>query len=1647
MAAPILTNKQVISSLYVAAFGRAPDQAGLEFWNSQVTEGQSVQSVINTIGSGFSNNVVFIENNSTLSPLDFVNALYTNLLNGSGDAAGVQFWVKALTPVIAGGNGWTQSQVLNTFVTAALTYDATAASSLAYTPEVQAQALLNQQALVNKATVGAYFAGLLPEASALSPDAIEYTDIIIDPAYQASQAILDSITSDVASVNIAWNVIFNASKEEGASAQLAYVTENAPASASLLTTNPATSALELAFSTAIENANTNADETEAAYTDANDALLLAQGTLDVADAKAAITLATAAVSAAALEAKDAALALKAANEVNALAISVKGLTADQIALAATQVTEAEDAVITATANAKLAASALALANTQLTVSTVAAEAIAAYDSAEAAYTATMAVADINAANTTSALILADAELVDAQDDLLTTVELATAAVTNAQAAVTAATVAASTLAPQKADAVSALAAANVVLAAANKAYAAGSLTSVHIFDAEAQVTAAGAAIIDANTDALHASNVLAAANLQLVTAQAGLITAVDQAAKVDIATTALATFITTATTAQASALAATNAATAAAVAITAVNDLVTANAAVTAAALAKSTAATAKTDATAEAVAAAALVAATTATTVTTDDAAATAASATAATAATAANAAVAAAATAATAAASLVTTYTPATFTLTTGVDTLVGNAANDTFVAKDVLAVNLSNSINTLGMLDSIDGGAGINTLNITSVNNITSPIGLSIKNIQIANLRSGYDITENTSTWTGLTTLNATQSRSATLTAAATTDVNVSGATDDVTVTGGLTQTVTTAGGGSITLSKAAGAIVVTDTAQGNHDISIQDGTSVSLTVTQQATGAGNSIKVGATSHLPTGAVTIIANQGPEGSSTFFGGNITVNGGTIDTVTINATQPLLATAGANSTTTQSYVAVNGGAATTTVTVNQTAAVTAVNTVLAVAGVTEADTATFVALASGQFLTVDNLTFTAGAAGTTAAQTAAAFANLTKWAEQGNSVLGVYSGSSFGNWTTGAVTGTAAVKFTSTAANTATTAPGFTGTGTAPAVVNVTTGVTAVKAAGAAGIDNGFVQIIDASYSGAVGNTISSVTVNGYAHGATGAASSPSDNFVQSNALISLSLANATANSNFAVLNKTATTLALTVNNLASGSGLYLDGTYKTLAITTAAKNSAVNIGASGVTALTVTGTKDIDLTASTLSKLKTVTISGAAGVTLASVVTVTDINASATSGNVVVSNFDASVGTYEGGSGDDSLTVLGNVSKAISLGAGNNTLTLASPAAVISAAINGGNGTTDTLVMDSSLAAAASLSVLGSLNTLVTGFERLTVNGATTPVSIDVVKLGNFNYVTDASTSPDALTVMNLASAGTLVLSGTSQHNVTVDLSVASTALNSLNIVLSAAGNQNNNNSVTVNANANVKTVNIAAIDTTEGVVAGTHYDDFTLTAAAATTITVTGNASLNLYGANTNVTLVDATAATGGLYYWTVGTTAQTVKGSATASNYLGAQTGVNAMADTLIGGAADDYLEANNNLTTMTGNGGNDSFYIYTPNTSNSYATITDANVGDVIQFQNISAFNLVKETLAPTAVFQDYANAAVFITAPAQDNAAWFQFGGNTYIVENKGVIAHSSFINGTDLIVKLTGLVDLSHASVNTQYDTLLIG
>jgi hypothetical protein len=78
--------------LYQAAFNRAPDQAGENFWSSALANGATPSQV----AQSFIGSAEFQQRYGALSTSDFVSTLYTNALHRPADPAGLQAWANAM---------------------------------------------------------------------------------------------------------------------------------------------------------------------------------------------------------------------------------------------------------------------------------------------------------------------------------------------------------------------------------------------------------------------------------------------------------------------------------------------------------------------------------------------------------------------------------------------------------------------------------------------------------------------------------------------------------------------------------------------------------------------------------------------------------------------------------------------------------------------------------------------------------------------------------------------------------------------------------------------------------------------------------------------------------------------------------------------------------------------------------------------------------------------------------------------------------------------------------------------------------------------------------------------------------------------------------------------------------------------------------------------------------------------------------------------------------------------------------------------------------------------------------------------------------------------------------------------------------------
>lgn len=89
----------VVTQMYLAYFNRAPDAVGLDYWANNVSQGWTNLQVANTFATtpeAIATYGTVTAQSSTAELTNFVNGVYTNVLNRTPDAGGLNYWVNNL---------------------------------------------------------------------------------------------------------------------------------------------------------------------------------------------------------------------------------------------------------------------------------------------------------------------------------------------------------------------------------------------------------------------------------------------------------------------------------------------------------------------------------------------------------------------------------------------------------------------------------------------------------------------------------------------------------------------------------------------------------------------------------------------------------------------------------------------------------------------------------------------------------------------------------------------------------------------------------------------------------------------------------------------------------------------------------------------------------------------------------------------------------------------------------------------------------------------------------------------------------------------------------------------------------------------------------------------------------------------------------------------------------------------------------------------------------------------------------------------------------------------------------------------------------------------------------------------------------------
>jgi S-layer protein len=399
-----------------------------------------------------------------------------------------------------------------------------------------------------------------------------------------------------------------------------------------------------------------------------------------------------------------------------------------------------------------------------------------------------------------------------------------------------------------------------------------------------------------------------------------------------------------------------------------------------------------------------------------------------------------------------------------------------------------------------------------------------------------------------------------------------------------------------------------------------------------------------------------------------------------------------------------------------------------------------------------------------------------------------------------------------------------------------------------------------------------------------------------------------------------------------------------------------------------------------------------------------------------------------------TINGGDGDDTITI-GGTAESVHGDAGDDTI-IAAGNLTFGTSVTGGEGT-DTLSVNDAVTLAE--------GSVTSGFEVLTIATAAGAITVDLDNLATNTFssvvVTDATNAIGVSSMTDQTVTVGVVLGG----DLTLTKESATGSADTQTITISSAAGLTQTSDIVV---AGVEAITLQSNDTNTTA----HVNTVLLDVAAATSLTITGNAGVDLTGSNDISALFDvdasgvvlgAVTATGLTY----AATYNLVGGVSTITGTNGVDdlTGAANVNDTISGGSGADTLVYTGGSDVITGGAGADTFDVNALGTTAAHLNITDLAAGDTIDlaaFGTNSTNGLAAGTVGAATVLGEAATLANYVAAGyAGDGSAttilnWFQFGGDTYFLMDNTAGAY----DGTnDAIVRITGLVDLEDSTTAT--------
>lgn len=575
---------------------------------------------------------------------------------------------------------------------------------------------------------------------------------------------------------------------------------------------------------------------------------------------------------------------------------------------------------------------------------------------------------------------------------------------------------------------------------------------------------------------------------------------------------------------------------------------------------------------------------------------------------------------------------------------------------------------------------------------------------------------------------------------------------------------------------------------------------------------------------------------------------------------------------------------------------------------------------------------------------------------------------------------------------------------------------------------------ITNGAVVITD-NNTATKADTITTVTLNNFGNST-----------IQGNALTTLNLtggaAAATASGTVGISQSAGLTTSapttLSINMTSGRVGVITDTNdqYTTVNVASAAASTIAGLDFTNATTLNVSGAGLTTISAQTdLAKVSAITSTGG-GLSLAGAI--------------------SNTATFTGGDGKDSVEVTATT-KAITTGAGDDTVTITASALGTGGSVDAGEGT-DTLSMTAANAVTASGAT--TFETKISGFERLSLGAVAASGTVNLANLDDLNDVAIAGVAAgQALTLSGAQSGVNLRFADATQTSTIVTLANEGSA-DVANVFLTTADNSSTLAALSLTG---FETINIASADTDTDTTAASNALT-ALTAAAAKSIVVTGNAGFALANGFTGTALTnfDASAVTAGAVTYTSGVlaAASTVKGGAgadtlnlaaavAASNIDGGAgadilTGSLTKANTIQGGAGNDTITGGGAADIIDGGAGTDTFIATLAEQAG--ASTTDGvviNLGDTELTQS-AVFTLTGKYLASVAPTVAAGTGTYLFSGESTTNASVVDQISN---IENITGTSGADYIVGTAGNNTITGGAGIDYLTGGAGVDTFVMG